>query len=225
MGNLNYPLDNQSQVIIERAVDKFLAQKVFDANLIEYFYYLTLFESLDGLGGATATTDTTFTGVVMATTSSSGNDQQVGRDLQHLDGTVTYTRTSKFRTAVLFNQSTSQEFFVGLGNGKVRPVDDIYGFELINSTLRGITANGTSETKVDLITISSATQYSLEARFTPNESVIFLVDNKEVGVITTTLPTGLVATMPFYYLKTTTSATRQVDFGYFEYMQLRDNQT
>lgn len=232
MGNLGYPLDNQSQLIIERAVDKFLSQKVFDANWSEYFYYLTLFEDIEnGLGlvdASAGSSGATFAGVVLNTGATSSNETTIGRDLQYMNGTVTYDKASKFRTAFhIFalgdsNPPNSQDIFIGVGVGDSSPAADCYGFRVDNATMYGLTCNGSSETAVELQSVVFDTLYEIEAQFRPGERCAFFVNGKEVGVSTTNLPSGVVSTLPRYSITTNESVAKQIGFSYFEYMQLRD---
>ena len=219
MSQLNLPLDQQSKKIIERTVDEFLKDKVFELIWKHTFHYITFFESFDGFStSGTATIDKD--DVQLTTGATSGNSANIVKT-PAWQGLVTFSQQSYWRTTISVSTVTAvtKYFVVGsLASGSY------YGFKIVDDSLKGVSYDGTTEKTVDLATISTGT-YNLEARYLPSNKIIFLVNAAESGVITQNLPLPVVTVnVNFFEFKITTNANaaKTMQFSFFEYLQSRN---
>ena len=232
MGVLKYPLDGADKAVIDRVIDDVLSEKILDTVWNDFFYYLTLFEDIEnGLGLADASvggSGATYAGMLLKTGATSGNETTIGRDLTAFAGTVTYDQPSRFRTTFNIQDVSAegtpdnQTIFIGIGLGDSSPSAQCYGFRVTNTTLYGLTCDGSAETAVQLLTgLAFETEYTIEARLTPSQKVLFYVNEKERGVSTTNIPTDTVAVLPRYSITTNEATAKQIQVSYFEYIQRR----
>ena len=225
---LKYPLDQQSKRIIEQTTDEFLEEKVFDLIWKRTFHWLTFFESLDGFtvteGGA-GTNVLTGTDLIMTTGALTTNANEVIKQPAE-QGLMTFSRRSNMRAGFLLGQITDQTVYIvvgGLSSGSY------YGFKITNATLYGVVSNGSTESTVTLATLSASTVYTMEARYSPKEKVIFYVDAVEKGVIQNSVATPIplaneTASVRLMDIKITTNAdaAKVLQISLFEYLQHRN---
>ena len=221
----NNPKDNQYPPSIDfkqsvnKALDELLPDKIFDSVWKKIFHYLTTFESFDGftLSGV-PTIDGT--GITLTTTGDDENEIQVTKQ-PAWQGLITFSQQSYFKTAVSLSQVTNQEIYITVGN---KDTTHYYGFKIIDANLYGITYDGTTENAVLLQTVT-ATTYNLEARYSPSDKVIFLVESVEKGVSASNLPspaeTANVQLMDTR-IKAKEAEVKVIQLSFFEYLQKRD---
>jgi len=92
------------------------------------------------------------------------------------------------------------------------------GFKLINGTLYGTVADGTTESVLQIETLTAAAFRRLECVLTPGTECRFYVDGVDKGAITTNLPTGTLKS--FYMLYSTVHNTEAAD-KYFDFYEAR----
>lgn len=219
-GKLGFPVDSVSKSILDRTVDEFLPDKVFDLIWKKIFFFQTFFESVDGY---TTTGIITLSGTdVKIETAATINATAEINKQPSWQGFLNFNQRSALRAALIFNQTAAQEIYIVTGN--VGASDKRYGFKVANNTLQGVTHDGTTEKTIDLQTISAATVYNLEARFRPNDQVQFLVDNEEKGVITENLPytDGPRSQLFTAQVKTTEAVAKSIQLSFFQYLQQRN---
>ena len=214
----------------EKVSDEFLRNKVFDIFWKRVFHYFAYFEDLTGyvtstVGAGNITNN--FGQFLLFETGALANNHTALLKYPHYQSLLTFATKGYFRTKVLFGDNANQIVYIhvgdeGLGSGSVL---GFYGFRVINATLYGETDNGTSGTQLALMTITPDTvEYNLEARYYPNERVVFFVDNVEKGTITTTLPKPLDGAEDLFqiYIETTDAAVKSMELSFWEYLQERN---
>jgi len=88
------------------------------------------------------------------------------------------------------NDSGSLQF---IGTGSYGDGERGFGFEFINTKIRGYSVNGGTQVYVDLITglgNAYSANYEFEAIYTPGSKIEFYLDGVKKGEITTQVPTG-----------------------------------
>jgi len=182
---INFPLDQQARKTIERHIDRFVQDSIFDVLWDDFFLYLTFFEGTDGFditgnvvidgGGADVRTPASGSGTSTIQVSNS------------LLGTFSFANPSRMRSYVSFTEDDNQEGYLIMGTHT--STNDAYGFRINGNTLQGMAQTGSSNrTTVDLITISTSTLYAVDARFLPGNKVEFRVDGDVKGVVRDNLP-------------------------------------
>ncbi len=177
---LQYPLDTQSQNSISQSMDTLLPEKVMSAEWKKLFHYFTNFDYI-GTGTAFSIT-TTGTGsvlagtgeIVISTGATVSSQAEIARSFQR-QGLVTYSQPSFMRTALHIDTNTNQTIYLLAGN---QAVANYYGFKVVGGTLYGVSKDGTTESTVPLLTLStSPLYYNIEARYYPRTRVDFFVDD------------------------------------------------
>ena len=116
---------------------------------------------------------------------------------------------------------SAQNIHIATGNRPSTGAANTYlhiGFKLINDTLYGTVADGTTETTLQLETLTAAVNRRLECVLTPGTECRFYVDGVDKGAITTNLPTGTLKS--FYMLYSTVHNTEAAD-KYFDFYEAR----
>lgn len=232
MQEFSYPWSPNAQKIFKEYLGKAMPSIAFDFVWNNLYYYSSQYESLAGLhlvGNAPTIDDT---GITMATAASGGSTSGVTKQ-SVAQMVLTFDKKQAFRITLNFYTGSltamSAHFVVGTwGSGT-----DFYGFIVTNGVLAGISSSGVtgvSSTTPNLMTMTVNTSYELGAKFDPvSKSVIFLVNGKEMGSLTTNLPEMTGATIlpvgmgNFYdwLITTTDSNAKRVIVGNFEYLQER----
>lgn len=218
--NRFYPPTPDFDQAVQASLDKVLKDKIFDLTWKKTFHWLTLFESLDGYTKSAGVTPSTDEYIDFLTDGTNGNNQNLSKQPLY-QGLITFANKSYFRSNIYFVNNTNQTIYlvVGLKTGSA------YGFKAVNGTLFGVTRNGGSESTVSLGSISIGEDYNLEARYSPSDKVVFLVDSVEKGTLSANLPvpTSTPHQNLFYADITADAATiKEMQISFFEYMQFRD---
>ncbi len=231
---MNNQKENQiraSEISNEKLVKMLASDSNFTDLLIQriwkqMFTWVTFFESLDGftksLSGGSITINGT--NIVLSSSATSGNYARLIKE-PSWQGLSTFYAKNMFRTAVVFNSITNQEAYLVFGN----LTDKYYGFKVVNGTLYGVVNDGSTETTTELQTISTSTNYNLEAIYYPKNKIVFYVNAGGVnwdpkGIITTGLmkPEKLVN---FYLMdikiKTNENADKTMQLSFWQYLQSR----
>ena len=220
-GQLKYPLDPQSKKIIERTVDEFLEDKIFDLMWKNTFHWITLFESLDGFNVTADVQNISHSGVSITTSDVEDNVAYLTKQ-PSIQGLITFSQKSCMRSAFVIGSVADVTSYILVGDTSS---ESYYGFKIVDNSLKGVSYDGTTEKTVDLKTISASTVYSIEARFSPADKIIFLVNAVEMGVIQENLPSRLavVNILPLRFsIQTNTTAAKTLQFSFWEYLQSRD---
>lgn len=228
MSQLKFPLDKTDKNIIEKAIDSFLQDKIFDLEWSNFYHYSTWFESVDGYEVQSGTVaNDGGVGVLLTTGIVNGNTAEMIKDPE-TQNLLRWDKNQRFRASFFVNATTTQTVKVCIGEETpaVGAVQTGYGFKVTNAALKGISANGTSETEIDLgVTLSAAAGVDVEARFVPGKKIIFLVNKVERGLITDNLPsldsTPLHNNFINVWIKTNDAVARSMEITYFEYIQKR----
>lgn len=236
---LDRNLDNQSKDILHQEVSK----KIMDIVWDEYYHYHTFFEAVGTAGnygwilsdsGGTSGVDST--GLFLATGTSTGNESFVVKAPLY-QNILSFDLESRFRTSFYVDSVSNIRVFIGGGNGTSGGTLSVnlnyYGFYLENNTLYGVTSNGTTGSRVALISnVQADYLYLLEARYVPGNKVTFYVSEgtafpnipsintraKERGSLTTTLPSGD-GTLVRFQIETRANAEKNLGIGFYEYIQ------
>lgn len=224
IGGVSYPADYHTKESIRTVLGEQLDSFAFDKNWNNYFYYNTFFESLDGWGASGATA--TYQWTNLTTGAVSGDSASITKSPVYQD-VLTYNRLARFRSQ-FHSEVTSEELFIGIGAGGKSATAKHYGFLLDGSTLKGVCANGTTQSEVTLLTgITDTIPYQIEARFVPGQKVVFYVksatDSKlmEKGTLMSNLPSGAITDWISVELITRTTSSKQSNISFFEYIQER----
>ena len=224
-GQLEYPLDETSkQILREELRDRILPDLMFDAFWKKLFHFMTFFESLDGFdtttsgGGGSRTLNGNLLYLATAATSASRIDVSKHPTIQ---GLVTFSQISNFRSYFLVGSIAAQEIYIQVGSYGGQG----YGFKVVNGSLYGFTNDGTTESTKLLQTISASTNYAIEARYYPTKKVVFLVDTVEKGLLATNLPSPTAVAnvnLSDISIKTTENVAKTLELSFFEYLQFRN---
>ena len=220
--------NNQSfyppSVDFKQAVDATLTEKlpdrIFDLVWKKTFHYSTFFESIDGFTKTAGTTLTNDQYITFLTTNVSGNTQSLEKKPLY-QGLITFSQKSYFRSDLYFVNNTAQTIYLIVG----QKTGDAYGFKVINGTIYGVSRNGSNETTISLGSITAGDDMNLEARYYPNDKVIFLTDSVEKGSLTTNLPSPAEAASQFLFyadITTNEAVAKEIRMSFFEYQQFRN---
>ena len=192
----------------------------------QMFTWATFFESLDGFtdnssGGSISIDGTDIT---LNSSATSGNYAELIKQ-PNWQGVSTFYAKNMFRTAVVFNSNTNQEAYLVFGNLS----DKYYGFKVSNGTLYGVVNNGTTETTVELQSISVSTTYNLEAVYYPKDKVVFYVNAGGIkwepkGIITSGLmkpEKSVITHIMDIKIKTNENAAKTMQLSFWQYLQSR----
>jgi len=219
-GRLIYPLGSQGKKIIEKTVDEFLEDKVFDLMWKKTIHWTTFFESLDGYA-TTGTVNISENDVVLTTGASTDDSASIYK-APSWQGLITFNQKSYWRTtATLNNVDDVTEYLVvgSLASGSY------YGFKIVDDSLMGVSFDGRTEKTTTLAAVRAAHTYNIEARYTPSDKIVFLVDAVESGVITENLPLpNDVPNLTLFTFKIITGSdtAKTLQASFFEYLQSRN---
>lgn len=220
-GQLTFPIDQQSKKIIEKVVDEFLENKIFDLIWKKTFHWITFFESLDGFSVQADAQTINHNGLAITTSAVNGNVAYV-RKQPSWQGLCVFSQKSHMRSAFLIDSVANVTCYILAGDTSS---GSYYGFKVVNNSLKGVSFDGTTEKTIDLQTISAATAYNIEARYSPADKIVFLVNSVERGIINQNLPSRLDVpnVLPLHFsITTNTTATKTMQFSFWEYLQTRN---
>ena len=218
--NSVYPITPDFKAGVNQALDELLLDKIFDLEWKKLFFFQTLFESLTGftVSGPAPTIDGT--GVTMTTDGTLNNESEVTKQ-PGIQGLIAFYQRSAFRIKVYLAQVTAQTIYITVGN---KDTTHYYGFKIVDNTLYGVTYNGVTENAVSLQSVSATTSYNLEARYFPDDKVVFFVDAVEKGVSKLYLPvpsTTINVQLMDIRVKATAAVAKTIKVSMFQYMQAR----
>jgi hypothetical protein len=238
VGQLKYPLDENSiKAIILSLENRFdLFDLIFENIWRKIFIWTTFFESLDGYKITTPSGGSiTISGesLVLTTGSTAGNEARIQKN-PLFQGVVTFYKKNAFRTSIILTSVSEVEGWLTVGNSTLST--PFYGFKINNNVLKGVSYKGSGSTveEVNLMTISNSITYHLEARYYPNDKIVFYVkqaeDNQNIynnpmGIITSNLPLPQPISNPQIMdirFKTTTANSKSLKISFWQYIQSRE---
>ena len=232
-GQLNYPVDYRTRRIIERVVDGFLAEKIFDILWTQVFYYVSTFENIDTTGTGiaswaltktgTAVPDATLTNnrVTLSTGTTSGNRARLIKtpDVASAKRFLNFQKRQRMRTQIKHELTVANLTAFALAGDLG---GNAYGFRCINGALVGVVVNnaGTVTATPTLTTMTADTDVLIEARYVPGQQVTFYINGDEKGILTTGLPTENVNPgLAYYRIQTDDTTSKSMTFSFFEFIQ------
>jgi len=238
IGQLVFPLNVNSKQILSKTTDEFIGDKVLNANWDDYFYYMTMFDSIDGFSSSGQVTIDSG-GLILSTTSTINNSANLYK-LPNPTAIVSiptntllsWKQPQRIRGNIAMASVSNVTAYItrGVNYGPSYPY---FGFKIINNTLYGVSRdnNTDGEAAIALMTISTNTVYIVEARYLPGEKILFYVVNnatkelEQKGILTTKLPSisnSNVGGFYEYFISTQNAAVKQMTASFFEYIQKRD---
>lgn len=156
------------------------------------YHWFTAFESIDGYQTTLIGAGTAAVGgggnLVITSGALTSNSTQLDKIALYNGGQLTWNKDRKIKIGIKFEQTGSQT--IRIGAGTLTSIGRQIAFLLSNSTLYGVSGDGTNTTLVSYGTINTALTYVLEARFITGTSVEFFVNTTSIGTSTTNLPSG-----------------------------------
>ena len=220
---LKYPVDATTRATIEKTADSFLKDKEFDIAWKKMFHWMTMFESLDGFNRA-ASADASIridgSGLTLATGSSGGSYAEIAK--QPLwQGLATFGQKSNFRSAFVLNATDGQVAYirVGVSGGQG------YGFKIVENTLYGFSSDGVIEETAVLGNVVTGRRYNIEARYTPDDRIVFFTDTTERASVYKHLPSSMQRPneqLMSMRITARRSQQRSMQVSFFEYLQARN---
>lgn len=229
------PINRTIGTVDKKILEDTITDSIIDIVWNKYFYYNTYFESLDGWNLQDTSAGSSIVsrlGVHLVTGASTNDISSIDKEPVY-QNVLSFDVESRFASAIFVNTVSAIEAFVGVGFVNNGATGEHYGFFIDDSTLYGTCANGTSQTTVALMTITTNHPttvdpiYFVEARFYPGSKVEFYVKTDYSGVfihrgtITTNLPKGAMFEWLSAQVKTTTTSAAEIRFGNMEYIQRR----
>ena len=236
----------------KKVIEDSISDTILDIAWDKYFYYYTFFESLDGWDGS-ATVSSVVTRLFLRTSTVQNNiayarKRALYQNVLSYEFESRFRTSFDVAYSLGSGSLTTVKAYVGTGHSITGGTGDIfsdglassshYGFYMDDSTLYGICSNGSNYSTIQLAT--GCTNFGLrvvEARHYPGTKVSFFMSDetssifgdtdikilKEVGSLSTTLPSGVRTAVAQFAVKNTNGAAqdREMDVGFFEMAQVR----
>ena len=146
---LTYPLDKITKTLIANEVREEMYRSIFDVMWKKIFAWETFFETKDGYDTSGATISSNKVAIL---TGANLNDTAHIQKNASYNGLLNFYNRSAFRSGFLTNGVSAITAYITVGG--VQGGSNGYGFKIVNDKLYGVVHNGTSETTVELQTIS-----------------------------------------------------------------------
>lgn len=225
---LEFPLSAQSIETLRQFLRTNLGDVMLDVAWNDYFYYRTVFEDVNqdlfsctpGTGALCPASSVAPDGLVLNTEAAAINDFAEVEKTPLADSGLAWDKRQRMRIGFRPEFVAAQTIYMVRGSRNL--TGPYYGAKIVNATLKGVSYDGTTETTVDIATLTAATSYVFEARYMPGENIVFLVDGVQIGVLNASLPNPSDATVRgFYdfYLRTDANVGKTLTIAFFEYIQ------
>lgn len=234
-GQIEYPLDPQSEGTLKLALERVLPEVILKATWEKFLLYIdapAITDATNLLGTwAISSSGGTFSNSSASLVLNSGgtNGNNVSATKNFLTGStiLDWDKPQRFRTQFRFSGITSLIAYITRGD--VNAADNEYfGFRVAvvggNLTLQGVARDGViAEQTINLLTVLNTTTYNIEAILIPGQEIVFKVNDEERGVLLTGIPFGGAPIELFGVdLETTaTEAQKTLTVGIFEFTQQR----
>lgn len=223
---LQLPLDQTSQAIIGQAVASYLINNLQMILWQKMFWWMCLFESLDGFTFTGTSVSATGTSVTLTTGATSGNAATLQKNpSQQL--LLDFAKRIFFRTSFTPNYSNATTYIV-VGQAINSTGDQYFGFKVVNGSLFAVAStNGISNETAVQVPGTFSGMLNVEARYFPDANKISFFVNATptspdpVCVISSAspLPIGLFSSILFFSTKTSANSAVSLVVSYFEYLQ------
>jgi len=134
-----------------------------------------------------------------------------------------WSKNRKFRVCVVFNNNTNQRVLIVSG-GYALPAEQCIGFKIIDNQIYGVVCDGVTETSTPVLkTIIINEEVLFEVQYTANSECKFLINNVEVGSLTTGFPTGTsqATKLIHAFIINTAAEDKSIGLGLWEFYQKR----
>jgi len=164
--------------------------------------------------------------VGLDTGTTSGSTVKTYKRFYGFNNTYSWDKKRVFGAEVYFSSYTNQ--VVWIVSGWITDItassatDRHIGFKLVNGTLYGTVADGTTEATLTLKTLSSDAHMTLEYVYTPGSEVRFYVDGVDKGAITTNLPSGTINALYALFASVYNSAAEQKRLNIYDIRVIQD---
>lgn len=222
----NYPPSVDFKAAVNQILDESLAEKVFNFWR-DNFYYPTFFESLSGyaLSGNVPTINEL--GANLQTAASLNSTSRMAKQ-PNAGSTRNFLNLKNrliSRIVIVTGNSLTNitgNFTLGLFGAN----EEYVGFELSGTTLKGSSSNTNTagSNAITLKTLAVNELYELEIRYLSGNKIVFLVNNSEVGSLTTQLPNivGGFTLLNDFNIKTTDANAKSVGVIFFDLLLSRN---
>lgn len=226
---LEYPLDAESEATLRIALEKILPEIILKIVWEKYYFYLDTPAIIDGanllgtwsMSASGGTFSYSASSLVMNSGGTNGNYVYATKNFLTGSTLLDFDKYQRFRTE--FRLSSVSNLVAYITRANKRSADNKYfGFKIVNNSLIGVSRDGSaSEQTIDLQTISANTTYSIEAILSPKERIVFMVNSKEIGALSSGIPSGTAPLEAFAVdLETTaTEAQKTLRVSYFDFVQ------
>ena len=191
------------------------------------FHWFTIFETIDGyntIADGSGTTTVTNTWVSLQTGTTINSAARLMKAPQYGYGDFfTWNKDREFRTAIVSSSITNQTIWIVIG--EVGPgeagTDRHVGFKIVNDTLYGTMANGTTEETLNCGTITAGLKITLKVVFKAGSEATFYVDEVNKGTLSTYIPTGIGEALKIIRLVITNTAAenKEVKLSMWDFWQ------
>ena len=195
-----------------------LENSIFEDIWKKTFHYTTFFESLSGfhvLGNASIDGNQ----LILGTSEKENSFAEITKTPEW-QGLATFSQRGRFRTAFTMTNANNAVAYISVGGHEGQS----YGFKIAGNNLYGFSNDGKKESVVLLQPITNDL-FNIEARYKPNEILVFYVNSVEKGELSSGFPSA--EKTPNYQLmdislKTTDSIQKSLQVSFFEYLQARN---
>jgi hypothetical protein len=186
------------------------------------FHWFTIFESITGYGTQGAPTLNN-NGIDLVTGATNGNVCEVQKVAAFFGSAFTWAKARKIRTVIKFVTNSNQTGYIVTGGGNTQPNTDRHmGFKIVNNTLYGSCADGTTQnlTAQPVYTFNANEIVNLEIRFNTT-SVSFFINGTNQASLTTNLPTGTTTAnfLMDLWLRTDENVAKEAQISFWDFWQ------
>jgi len=136
---------------------------------------------------------------------------------------LTWDKERRMRVGVKFEANTNQLIYIHVGIHQV-PDNNWFGFKIVDNQIFGCVSNVGGEVLTGALkSFNAGDEFILEARLKPNQECRFYIDGVEVGVLTTSLPSGLnnASIIAYIQIFNTADEDKIIEFDWWEFYQKR----
>lgn len=218
------PFDTAVQKAISDSIQYLLPAQIMDIFWRKLTYWKTFFESNTGYNNA-GTVSTNGTRISITTAAATGSPAYITKTPAD-NAVYKYSQPIFIRTAFESPAATGYTAYMVFGRSIATTGESFFGFKITNGTLYGVSSNdGTdNEVTVSLGTISASTPYQIEARYYPENKIVFFVDPTLTdpgakGVLTTGLPIpseSIETNLMCAVINSDDASAQTIQLGFFE---------
>lgn len=217
----------------EAITEDLMANSLMDLFFKHVYHFSTIFDSADALTTATTGAGSSVTvdgsGITLTTDTSANDKAEVYKS--HNKNPASWREPQRFQVSFRLNQVTDQTIYLVRGGDPADNSKPKFGLKIVNATLFGVCARGSSESTSKVQDLSANTTYHAQAWLVPGDKAIILLRNtttnemEQKTVITTDVPRkDETVTDDFFrfFLRTDANAAKTISIGHFQYAQIKD---